>query len=139
MTRPSRCSPASRAGASGNRGALGLDHRGALLLATGNAGNPALARNPNSLAGKVLRIDASGQPAPDNPTPARVVAQGLNSPGGVCASMDGSRLWVTDNAPTADVLYQLEPGKPLAAPAWTWPDRPGVAGLRVAPRTRCGS
>ena len=120
-------------GASGNRGALGLDHRGALLLATGNAGNPTLARNPNSLAGKVLRLDASGQPAADNPTPARIVAQGLNSPAGVCASMDGSRLWVTDNTPTADLLYHLEPGKPLGAPAWTWPDRPGVAGCASTP------
>ncbi len=115
-------------GPSGNRGALALDHRGALLLATGNAGNVASAKNPRTLAGKVLRIDSTGQPAPDNPTPTRVVADGLYSPGGVCASLDGSRLWVTDNTPTADLLYQLKPGKPLEAPAWTWPDRPGVAG-----------
>ncbi|HEV7647357.1 MAG TPA: PQQ-dependent sugar dehydrogenase [Actinophytocola sp.] len=120
-------------GTSGNRGALGLDHRGALLLATGNAGNPELARNPSSLAGKVLRLDAAGQPAPDNPTPARIVAQGMYSPAGVCASMDGSRLWVTDNAPTADLLYHLEPGKPLGEAAWTWPDRPGVAGCASTP------
>ena len=120
-------------GASGNRGALGLDHRGALLLATGNAGNAAAANNPSSLAGKVLRLDASGQPAPDNPTPARVVAQGIYSPAGVCASMDGSRLWVTDNTPTADLLYHLEPGKPLGEAAWSWPDRPGVAGCASTP------
>jgi glucose/arabinose dehydrogenase len=120
-------------GASGNRGALALDHRGALLLATGNAGNPTLARNPGSLAGKVLRLDASGQAAPDNPTPARIVAQGIYSPAGVCASMDGSRLWVTDNTPTADLLYHLEPGKPLGEAAWSWPDRPGVAGCASTP------
>jgi glucose/arabinose dehydrogenase len=120
-------------GRTGNKGALALDHRGALLLATGNAGNPTLARNPASLAGKVLRIDAAGQPAPDNPTPNRVVASGLYSPGGVCGSMDGSRLWVTDHAPTADVLYQLEPGRPLGEPAWSWPDRPGVAGCASTP------
>jgi len=120
-------------GRSGNRGALALDHRGALLLATGNAGNPALASNAASLAGKVLRLDASGQPAVDNPTPARVVAQGMYSPAGVCASIDGSRLWVTDNTPTADVLYHLEPGKPLGEAAWTWPDRPGVSGCASTP------
>jgi glucose/arabinose dehydrogenase len=120
-------------GPSGNKGALALDHRGALLLATGNAGNPAQAKNPASLAGKVLRIDEAGRPAPDNPTPTRIVASGLNSPGGVCASMDGSRMWVTDNTPTADLLYHLQPGKPLGSPAWTWPDRPGVTGCASTP------
>jgi hypothetical protein len=37
-------------------------------------------------------------------------------------------MWVTDRAVTQDVLYRLELGKQLGAPAWTWPDRPGVAG-----------
>lgn len=120
-------------GSSGNRGALALDHRGALLLATGNAGDPAQANNAASLAGKVLRIDSTGQPAPDNPNGTRVVADGLYSPGGVCGSMDGSRLWVTDNTPTGDLLYHLQPGKPLGAPAWTWPDRPGVSGCASTP------
>lgn len=116
-------------GASGNKGALGLDHRGSLLLATGNAGNPATARNPRTLAGKVLRVDAAGQPAPDNPVPTTaVVASGLYLPGGVCSSLDGSRMWVTDRTPGRDLLYQVVPGEPLTAPAWTWPDRPGVAG-----------
>ena len=121
-------------GARGNKGALGLDHRGSLLLATGNAGDTAAAKNSRSLAGKVLRVDGTGQPAPDNPTPtSAVVANGLNSPGGVCSSLDGSRMWVTDRAPDRDLLYKVEPGKPLGAPAWTWPDRPGVAGCVSTP------
>lgn len=116
-------------GATGNQGALALDHRGALLLATGDAGDPALASDPKSLAGKVLRLAPNGRPAPDNPDPGTaVVAGGLSSPGGVCASLDGSRMWVTDRAPDRDLLYRLELGRPLAAPAWSWPDRPGVAG-----------
>lgn len=121
-------------GPSGNRGALALDHRGALLLATGDAGDPALAKDPNSLAGKVLRIDGNGRPAPGNPDPASpVVASGLATPGGVCASLDGSRLWVTDQAADRDLLYQLQLGRPLGAPAWSWPDRPGVAGCASTP------
>jgi glucose/arabinose dehydrogenase len=116
-------------GATGNKGALALDHRGALLLATGDAGNAALAKDSKSLAGKVLRLDANGKPAPDNPDPrSAVVAGGLRSPGGVCASIDGSRMWVTDRTADADLLYQLELGKPMSAPAWSWPDRPGIAG-----------
>lgn len=116
-------------GPSGNRGALALDHRGALLLVTGDAGTPAAAADPNSLAGKVLRVNTSGKPAEGNPDKtSAVIASGAHSPGGVCSSMDGSRLWFTDRDATRDVLYRFEPGKPLGAPAWTWPDRPGVAG-----------
>ena len=116
-------------GPAGNRGALAQDRRGALLAVTGNAGNATAAGDLNSLAGKVLRLDPAGKPAEGNPTPASlVVASGLTSPGGVCASMDGSRVWVTDRTASQDVLYNLVLGKPLSSPAWTWPDRPGVAG-----------
>jgi glucose/arabinose dehydrogenase len=116
-------------GQTGNRGALALDHRGALLLATGDGGNTQAASDLNSLAGKVLRLDPTGQPAQGNPTSGSlVVASGLKSPGGVCSSPDGSRLWVTDRAANQDALYLLDLAKPLGAPAWTWPDRPGVAG-----------
>jgi glucose/arabinose dehydrogenase len=116
-------------GATGNRGVLAVDHRGELLVATGDAGNPALATNPTSLAGKVLRIDVDGQPAQDNPNPeSAIVASGLYEPGGLCSSVDGSQAWVTDRAPTEDVLYRLQLGHPLGDPAWTWPDKPGVAG-----------
>src|SRR6185312_13272962 len=44
-------------GATGNAGALAVDSHGMLLVATGDTGNPALAADPHSLAGKVLRID----------------------------------------------------------------------------------
>jgi glucose/arabinose dehydrogenase len=116
-------------GAAGNRGVLSVDHRGELLVATGDAGDPANATNPNSLAGKVLRIDIDGKPAAGNPTPTSpIVASGLYNPGGVCTSLDGTHAWVTDRAPTEDVLYRLQLGHPLGDPAWTWPDKPGVAG-----------
>lgn len=116
-------------GASGNRGALAYDKDGALLVATGDAGNAAAAADPASLAGKVLRIDGSGRPAKDNPTPGSpVLASGLRSPGGLCVSGDGSKTWVTDAGASADVLYRVQSGKPLGNAAWSWPDRPGIAG-----------
>ncbi len=121
-------------GATGNKGALSLDHRGALLLATGDAGNPALAADPNSLAGKVLRLTTDGKPAEGNPTKgSAVVASGLHAPGGVCSSLDGARMWLTDRDATRDLLYKLDLGKPLGQPAWTWPDRPGVGGCAATP------
>ncbi|WP_328614241.1 PQQ-dependent sugar dehydrogenase [Amycolatopsis sp. NBC_00355] len=115
-------------GATGNRGSLGTDNRGALLVATGDAGNPNAAADPSSLAGKVLRIDTSGKAAAGNPNGAMAVASGLHAPGGLCASADGGRVWVTDRLADKDALYRIQSGRPLTAPAWTWPDKPGVAG-----------
>jgi glucose/arabinose dehydrogenase len=120
-------------GPSGNRGALLLDRTGGLLLATGNAGNPALAADPKSLAGKLLRIDVFGKPATGNPDPSSpVIASGFTSPGGICLGSDG-RPWVTDRAAQRDAIYRVAPGKPLGNPAWSWTDRPGVAGCVVTP------
>ncbi|MFI9009428.1 PQQ-dependent sugar dehydrogenase [Actinosynnema sp. NPDC053489] len=116
-------------GPTGNRGALAHDRTGALLVATGDAGNPAAAADPDSLAGKVLRIDGTGQPARGNPTAgSRVLASGLRSPAGLCVSGDGSKTWVTDAGTTADVLYRVQPGRAVGDPAWSWPERPGVGG-----------
>ncbi len=115
-------------GPSGNRGVLASDRKGAILVATGDAGNPALAADPNSLAGKVLRIDGSGKPAQGNPTAgSAVVSSGLRLPGGLCVSADASKIWVTDWTASADVVYRVVPGK-LGEAAWTWPDKPGVMG-----------
>ncbi|MBO0840444.1 MAG: PQQ-dependent sugar dehydrogenase, partial [Sciscionella sp.] len=123
-------------GRSGNRGALATDPSGALLVVTGDAGNPHAASDPKSLAGKVLRIDDQGKPAPGDPNASSpVVASGLIDPGGVCASTDGKTTWITDRTPTADVLYRLKLGQPLGSPAWRWPDRPGVSGCWVTAST----
>ncbi|WP_237048301.1 PQQ-dependent sugar dehydrogenase [Lentzea guizhouensis] len=116
-------------GPSGNRGVLASDRKGSLLVATGDAGNPALAADPNSLAGKVLRIDGSGKPAQGNPTAgSAVVAAGLRLPGGLCVSGDTTKVWVTDWAAAGDVVYRVTAGQPLGDPAWRWTDRPGVMG-----------
>jgi len=49
-------------GAVHNGGALVFGLDGHLLVGTGDAGNPALTADPNSTAGKVLRIDVFGRP-----------------------------------------------------------------------------
>lgn len=116
-------------GTANNVGALGLDPSGALLVATGDAGDPA---GPG-LAGKVLRIDTLGNPAPGNPDPrSPVLSSGLHAPGGICTDPTGPTTWVTDRAVDRDALHLLAPG-PLATPAWTWPERPGVAGCMAMP------
>ena len=108
-----------------NGGALAVDEDGSLLVATGNAGQPAAA---DSLAGKLLRVDLQGRPAKGNPDPlSPTLSSGLQSPGGICLDPRRGTLWVTDRRGTEDALHLVVPG-PLPAPAWRWPDRPGVGG-----------
>jgi len=74
-------------GTTGNTGRLMFDARGLLYVGTGDAGHPALAAKPSSLAGKVLRIDAIGHPARGNPTPGSpVFTVGHHTVNGLCTN-----------------------------------------------------
>jgi glucose/arabinose dehydrogenase len=118
-------------GPTGNAGALAVDSHGMLLVATGDAGNPAAAEDPQSLAGKVLRIDTFGHPAPGNPAGSRVLVSGLHAPGGLCIDPLTNELWVTDRVPDHDLLRRVRPGRPLSRASWTWPGGTGAAGCVV--------
>lgn len=118
-------------GSSGNAGKLAVDSQGMLLVATGDAGNPAAAADPQSLAGKVLRIDTFGRPAPSNPTGSAVLVSGLHAPGGLCVDSRTRELWITDRIPNHDLLYRVQPGRPLGRASWTWPGGSGAAGCVV--------
>jgi glucose/arabinose dehydrogenase len=111
-------------------GALSVGRDGALLVATGaDSPNPA----PDSLAGKVLRIDTFGRPFRDNPNPrSPIYTSGLRAPGGMCTALDSGAAWVTDHLAERDVLQRAVPG-PVGDPAWSWPDRPGAAGCIAPP------
>ena len=56
-------------GRTGNTGRIEFGPDGDLYIGTGDAGHPALAANPHSLAGKVLRVDDIGDPLRSNPRP----------------------------------------------------------------------
>ncbi|MCU1616309.1 MAG: putative oxidoreductase [Frankiales bacterium] len=75
-----------------NGGALVFAPDGSLYVGTGDTGNPALAQDPSSLAGKVLHIDVFGHPAGNGP----VYSAGLADVTGLCVGGDG-KLYATDN------------------------------------------
>lgn len=112
-------------GANGNRGSLEFAAPDQLMVLTGDAGNPAAANDPASLAGKLLRVRSL---AP-NATPPRpdVVLSGIGNGGGVCVE-PGIATWVTDRTALEDRLQRVGADGTVTAPAWTWPDRPGVGG-----------
>jgi glucose/arabinose dehydrogenase len=115
-------------GATGNTGSLAFDQAGELLVVTGDGGSAAAAADPASLAGKLLRVTATGVPAAGNPTPGSPVLATLGgAAAGVCTDVTTGQAWVTDRAADADRLRAVVDGA-LGSPVWTWPDRPGVAG-----------
>lgn len=111
-------------GATGNSGALIFTSPTTLVVLTGDAGNPALAADPGSLAGKVLRIE---QPTTVNQAPQTTAMTGMGAGGGMCIDAADGSLYITDRTPTADRLQRIAPDSKQST-VWTWPDRPGVAG-----------
>lgn len=111
-------------GATGNTGALIFTSPTTLVVLTGDAGNPAMANDPGSLAGKVIRIE---QPTTINQAPPTTALSGLGAGGGMCIDpVDGS-LYITDRTPAADRLQRITKDSKVST-VWTWPARPGVAG-----------
>ncbi|WP_396892079.1 PQQ-dependent sugar dehydrogenase [[Mycobacterium] wendilense] len=111
-------------GANNNAGSLIFTSPTTLLVQTGDAGDPGLAADPNSLAGKLLRIE---QPTTIDQAPLTTALSGLGGAGGMCTDPADGSLYVTDRTPTADRLQRITKDSKTST-VWTWPDRPGVAG-----------
>ncbi len=117
----------------GGRLAFGPD--GYLYVTTGETGDSELARDRSSYAGKILRITADGEPAPDNPFDDEVWSWGHRNVEGITWDVDGN-LWAAEfGDSSADELNRIEPGadygwpvvegsggpEEYAEPALTWP------------------
>ncbi len=85
-------------GTSGNTGRIAFGATGELYIGTGDAGHPSLASNPNSLAGKVLRVTDIGTIPSDNPSRTPVWTSGHRVVNGLCTA-----------AKTA-TMFEVEPG-----------------------------
>jgi glucose/arabinose dehydrogenase len=118
-------------GATGNTGSLIFTSPTTLVVQTGDAGNPALAADPGSLAGKVLRIE---QPTTVNQAPTTTALSGMGAGGGMCIDPSDGALYITDRTPTADRLQRITKDSAVST-VWTWPDKPGVAGCAASDGT----
>lgn len=102
-------------GTSNNIGKLLVLDNGDVLVGTGDAGRAALALDPNSLAGKVLRVDDLGKPASGNPSAgSRVYTSGHRTVNGICVDGDTSAIYATE-AGSVDELNKLTAGRSYAA------------------------
>ena len=89
---------------------------GYLYITTGDAQEPSLAQDKNSLAGKILRVTDQGQPAQGNPFGNRVYSLGHRNPQGITWD-DKGNLWETEHGPSGiwpnccqDELNQIKIG-----------------------------
>lgn len=107
----------------GGRVAFGSD--GMLYVATGDAGEPELAQDQMSLAGKVLRVTPDGAVPADNPFPGSpVFTLGHRNVQGLTFD-DAGRIWASEfGTNIADELNLLVPGG-----NYGWPIVEGAADL----------
>lgn len=83
---------------------------GFLYITTGDAQNPSLAQDTNSLAGKILRITDEGKPASGNPFGNLIYSYGHRNPQGITWDNKG-RFWETEHGSRAtDELNLIEKG-----------------------------
>ena len=90
---------------------------GLLYVSTGDATQPDLAQDRNSLAGKILRIRPDGRPAPGNPYGNRTWSYGHRNIEGLAFDAQ-QRLWATEfGEQMTDELNLISKGKNYGWPA----------------------
>jgi glucose/arabinose dehydrogenase len=115
-----------------NGGGLLFGADGTLYVGTGDTGDPAMAADPASLAGKVLAVDVFGQPAGAGP----VFSRGHSDVTALCSGGD-ERVFAADDLLTGpDEFDALVPGGDQGPagipPVLTVPEDAGLAGCAVS-------
>ena len=124
MTSPTTIVDAIPGGTHHDEGRIKIGPDGILYITTGDAGNPSSAQDTNSLAGKILRVTDTGQPAPGNPFNNRTYSYGNRNPQGL--TWNGSTFYATEHGNSSpsrsDELNLIEAGK-----NYGWPTIEGDA------------
>lgn len=94
-----------------NGGRVEFGPDGVLYIGTGDAGQADLAQDPESLAGKILRVTRDGDVPDDNPEgDSPVYALGLRNVQGLAWDADG-QLYATELGPDVDdAIYRVQAG-----------------------------
>ncbi|MBO3086572.1 PQQ-dependent sugar dehydrogenase [Cellulomonas fengjieae] len=112
-----------------NGGRLAVGPDGYLYVATGDAGDPSSAQDPDGLNGKILRITAEGDPAPGNPDEGSPVwSLGHRNVQGLGWAPDGRMFASEFGQSTWDELNVIEPGG-----NYGWPEVEGMGDGFVEP------
>ncbi len=135
-----------------NGGRIRFGPDGMLYIGTGDARDPDLSQDLNSLAGKILRLTPDGQVPADNPFPENpVYVSGIRNTQGF-DWVNESTLWVSDHGPSGELgrsghdkvsvaqagdnlgwptTYRCESEPDLVTPAIVWRDAlpPGGAAI----------
>lgn len=100
----------------GSRLAVGPD--GFLYMSTGDAGDRDLAQDPESNAGKILRLTLDGRPAPGNPFGTAVWSYGHRNPQGLDFHPSTGRLYSAEHGPSeSDEVNVIREGGNYGWPA----------------------
>lgn len=94
-----------------NGGRVKFGPDGYLYITAGDSQKPSLAQDTNSMAGKILRVDKEGNPAPGNPFNNRVYSYGHRNPQGLGWDSSG-QLWETEHGNSHhDEINKISMGK----------------------------
>ncbi|MGN7457317.1 PQQ-dependent sugar dehydrogenase [Paenibacillus pasadenensis] len=105
-----------------NGGRLRFGPDGMLYATTGDASEPELAQDPDSLAGKILRLQPDGSVPADNPFPGSpVYSLGHRNPQGLAWHPESGELYSSEHGQSAhDEINRIRPGA-----NYGWPDVEG--------------
>lgn len=109
-----------------NGGDIAFATDGSLFLSVGEAHEPERAQDPNDIGGKVVRIEANGTLAPDNPfgPDNPVYSVGHRNSFGLCVDPATGDLWETENGPGSSDEVNLV----TAGANYGWPEQLGPGG-----------